>query len=336
MSFILSGDIGGTKTRLALVDGDTPDFALLHERSYPSRHYASFAQVIADYLQSHGLAPAMACFGIAGPVQNNLCQATNLPWFVDGGAIADQFGWQTVWLLNDLEANAWGIQALPEEAMLELQAGAAESRGNRAIIAAGTGLGEAGMVFDGVMHHPFATEGGHADFSPQDEREMELLRFLRQRHGHVSWERIVCGPGLVNLHEFLCAYHHMAAPDWLRQQMRERDAAAAISRAAIEERDALCVEVLRWFVSLYGAEAGNLALKHMASGGLYIGGGIAPKILPFLQQENFIQAFLHKGRMQPLLEKMPVRVILDERTALLGPAVYAIIKLGMRTSLTGC
>jgi glucokinase len=184
-------------------------------------------------------------------------------------------------------------------------------------------LGEAGLFWDGQRHHPFATEGGHASFSPSDEREVALLRHLQQRHAHVSWERIVSGPGLVSLHEFLCLYRHAPLQGWLQHEMQQGDAAAAIASAALSERDELCIEALDWFVRLYGAEAGNLALKVMSRGGLYLGGGIAPKILPRLQNGAFLNAFFNKGRMRPLLEAMPVKVILNDRAALYGPALHA-------------
>ena len=195
--------------------------------------------------------------------------------------------------------------------------------GNAAVIAAGTGLGEAGLFWDGQQHHPFATEGGHVSFSPGDELEIALLRYLQQWHRHVSWERVVSGMGLLSLHEFLRSYRLTAAPQWLIEEMKNGDMAAAITNAALSGRDEICAETLDWFVRLYGAEAGNLALKVMSRGGLYLGGGIAPKILPLLQGGAFLEAFLNKGRMSPLLEAMPVKVILNDRAALLGAALRA-------------
>jgi len=226
-------------------------------------------------------------------------------------------------LLNDLEATAYGLPALGADDVLTLQSGIPNASGNTAVIAAGTGLGEAGLFWDGLQQHPFATEGGHASFSPGDELEIALLRHLRQRHRHVSWERVVSGMGLLSLHEFLRSHRHAAAPQWLTEEMESGDAAAVITNAALSGRDEVCVETLDRFVQLYGAEAGNLALKMMSCGGLYLGGGIAPKILPLLQDGAFIEAFLNKGRMRPLLEAMPVRVILNDRAALLGSALRA-------------
>lgn len=320
---VLSGDIGGTKTRLAMFEVAGAQLRSVVERSYPSRDFAALDDLIEDFLGAGDSRPDAAAFGIAGPVRDNVVDVTNLPWRISAAELAARFRIPRVALLNDLEANAWGLRALGEKDFHTLNAGVENPEGNAAIIAAGTGLGEAGLYRDGGRYRPFATEGGHADFSPGSELEIELLRFLMARYGHVSWERLVSGPGLVNIHDFLVHYRKHAVPDWLRDDMQADDPAAAISRAAQTGRDALCVEALALFVRLYGVEAGNLALKMMASGGLYLGGGIAPKILESLEGGAFMDAFRAKGRMQGLLEHMPVRVILNDRTALYGPAVYA-------------
>lgn len=319
---VLSGDIGGTKTRLAVINVDGIQLRTEREQSYASRDYLVFDELLADFLSGPDI-PERAAFGIAGPVQGRVVQTTNLPWRIDADALQARFGFAHCMLCNDLEATASAIPALVEEDLLILHTGAAHAAGNMAVIAAGTGLGEAGLFWDGQQYHPFATEGGHTSFSPGDEMEVALLHHLQQRYGHVSWERIVSGPGLVNLHEFLCLYRHAAIPDWLNHEMQQGDAAAAIANAALGERDDLCAEALDWFVCLYGAEAGNLALKVMSRGGLFIGGGIAPKILPHLQDGAFLDAFFSKGRMRPLLETMPLKVILNDRAALFGAALYA-------------
>lgn len=316
----LAGDIGGTKTRLALVEVCGTRVDVVHEVSYPSAEYATFEALLGEFLVTVEV-PARAAFGIAGPVQGRVVQTTNLPWRIDADALERQFGFGCA-LLNDLEATALGIPALDETDFLTLQAGAVDACGNAAVIAAGTGLGEAGLYWDGRQHQPFATEGGHASFSPSDELEMTFFLYLQQHFGHVSWERVVSGMGIVSLYQFLCLYRKAETPQWLADEMSS-DAAAAISSAALAGKDELCVEVLQHFVRLYGAEAGNLALKVMSRGGLYLGGGIAPKILPLLQDGRFLDAFLNKGRMRPLLEAMPVRVILNDRTALLGAALQA-------------
>ena len=319
---VLSGDIGGTKTRLAVIEVCGTQMRTEREQCYASRDHATFDELLGDFLPDADI-PARAAFGIAGPVQGRVVQTTNLPWRIDADALQTRFGFAGCSLLNDLEATASGLPALGEADLLTLHAGADAAIGNAAVIAAGTGLGEAGLFWDGRSYRPFATEGGHASFSPGDDMEVALLRHLQQRHAHVSWERIVSGPGLVMLHEFLCLYRAAPTPDWLRDEMQRGDAAAAIAAAALAGRDDLCVETLDRFVRLYGAEAGNLALKVMSRGGLYLGGGIAPKLLQHLQSGVFLEAFFDKGRMRPLLEAMPVRVILNDRAALYGPALHA-------------
>ncbi len=319
----ISGDIGGTKTRLAIIGVDGTRIKLEREHTYASRDYSVFEDLLAEFLQDSSI-PVRAAFGIAGPVQGRVAQTTNLPWRIDADALQTRFGFDRCSLLNDLEATAIGLPVMGKDDLLTLHSGSPVASGNAAVIAAGTGLGEAGLFWDGQQHHPFSSEGGHASFSPGNDLEIALLQHLQIRHGHVSWERIVSGPGLVSLHEFLCLHRGITLPDWLQHKMEKgEDAAAGIAEAALSERDDLCVETLDWFVRLYGAEAGNLALKVMSRGGLYLGGGIAPKILPILQKGGFLGGFFSKGRMQPLLEAMPVKVILNDRAALYGPALYA-------------
>ncbi|MDX2457981.1 MAG: glucokinase [Gammaproteobacteria bacterium] len=326
---VLAGDIGGTKTRLAVFDvvddvtGTT--FQTVAEEVYPSRDYPAFAEIVQLFMASHRCGCDTACFGVAGPVRNGVATTTNLPWRLVASDLADELEIMRVSLLNDLEANAWGIQTLAADDFCVLQNGDQDPAGNAAVIAAGTGLGEAGMCRDGRRQRPFGTEGGHTDFSPANELEFELLCFLLRQFAHVSWERVLSGPGLVNIHTFLRMYRNSEAPGWLAESMRTGDPAAVISQAALLERDEICVESLDLFVHFYGVEAGNLALKMMATGGVYLGGGIAPKIIAKLQGELFMQGFRSKGRMQYLLESMPVRVILNDRTALYGPAVFGAL-----------
>lgn len=318
---LLSGDIGGTKTRLALAEVTGGRVQIHREQRFTSQHYATFEDLLGEFLADEGGTVA-AAFGVAGPVNGTVAQATNLPWRLDAAVLRARFGFSRCHLLNDLEATAWGLSALGADDLLTLQTGVPDARGNRAIIAAGTGLGEAGLYWDGQLHHPFATEGGHTTFSPRDALEITLLQYLQQRHRHISWERVVSGMALPDLYTFLLEQRNQSMPAWLAQDVSGPDA-AAISAAALQQRDALCVETLNWFVRLYGAEAGNLALKTMSRGGIYIGGGIAPKIVPLLQSGGFLDAFNDKGRMRPLLEAMPVRLILNDRAALYGPALYA-------------
>jgi glucokinase len=315
---ILAGDIGGTHSRLAFFDVSNGSFRLVSTSVFPSRDYRGLDEIVSRFLKDSHLHPDAACFGIAGPVRNGRVETSNLPWIVDSKRLASELSLETTLLINDLEANAWGIATLEAKDLVALNPGKAV--GNQAVIAAGTGLGEAGMYWDGSEYRIFACEGGHSDFAPRTELEAELLRYLASSYGHVSYERVVSGPGLVNVFHFLRDSGRGAEPPWLSEEMRETDAAAAISRAAIEGRCGLCEQALDLFVSVYGAEAGNLALKLMATGGIYVGGGIAPQILPKLIEPGFLESFRNKGRMQPLLESIPVSVITNDRTALQGAA----------------
>ncbi len=321
MKRILVGDIGGTKTRLALAEGEGAAVALTEVREYPSPHYATLEAVLEEYMTQVDSPVEGIALGVAGPVARQRAQVTNLPWVVEGAVLRQHFGVECV-LLNDLEAVAWGLPALNGDELFSLQEGVS-GEGNRAVIAAGTGLGEAGIHWDGTRFYPFATEGGHTSFSPRTERELALWRFLQARHGHVSWERVVSGMALPELHEFLRAYEHSSPPLWLQAALAEGSVGAVLAQAAVEATDPLCVELMHWFVCLYGAEAGNLALKVMSRGGVYVGGGIAPKILPLLRQPGFLESFVDKGRMRPLLEAMPVQVIVTDRVALYGLALAA-------------
>lgn len=322
---ILAGDVGGTNTRLAFVKASNGRLTLIVQEVFPSREHANLEAVLRKFMSSHRLLVEQACFGVAGPVRHGRCDATNLPWVVDARQLAGALGLEAVGLINDLEANAYGIAALDPEDFAVLNPGAPDAEGNAAIIAAGTGLGEAGLYWDGTYHRPFATEGGHATFAPRTPVEMDLLRYLLTRFEHVSCERVVSGPGLLNIYRFLRDTGRGEEPAWLAERMRQQDAAAVVAQAALEGTSALSVQALDLFVSLYGAEAGNLALKVMATGGLFVGGGIAPKIIHKLKDSTFMEAFLAKGRMQPLLQAMPVRVILNDKTALLGAARCATL-----------
>jgi glucokinase len=323
---ILAGDIGGTKTRIAYFTTDTGRLRSVIEETFSSREHGSLDEIVQTFRAKYQATITQAGFGIAGPVKNGRCEATNLPWVVDARLLADQLGIASVALLNDLEANAYGIATLEADDFVVLNPGVPDAAGNAAIIAAGTGLGEAGFYWDGHTHQPFACEGGHADFAPRNELEMDLLRYLLTRLKRVSYERVLSGPGLYNIYQFLRDTGRGEEPTWLAEELRQGDPSAAISRAALSGRSALCVQALDLFVSFYGSEAGNLALKVMATGGVYVGGGIAPKILPKLQEPLFMEAFLAKGRMRPLLAAMPVRVILNDKTPLLGAARSALLR----------
>jgi len=325
---ILAGDIGGTNTRLALVEAKNQGLQILFEKTFPSRERMSLEAAIEEFLAAHSCDITRASFGIAGPVRNGRCEATNLPWVVDSKTVAKRLRLKRVGLINDLEANAYGIAALQSKDLVILNKGARNARGNRAIVSAGTGLGEAGMYWDGEAHRPFASEGGHVDFAPRNHREMELLDYSMKHYRRVSYERLVSGPGLVHLYRFLRDTGKGEEPPWLAERMRQDDPAPIISQLALDGKSPLCRQALEIFVSLYGAEAGNLALKLMATGGVYLGGGIAPKIISALKGPEFMNAFTAKGRMRPLLEDMPVSVIMNPKTALLGAARHAAFELG--------
>ena len=316
---ILAGDIGGSTTRLALFESHSGRLAAAAEARYPSREHAGLAEIVAAFRADHPERVQRAAFGIAGPVREGRVETPNLPWVIEADDLARRLALPRVTLLNDLEANAYGVFTLEPEDLAELNAGRPSPTGNAAIIAAGTGLGEAGLYASGSVLHPFAGEGGHADFAPRNDLEAELLARLRARLGHVSYERVLSGPGLVNLYEFL-----RDTGRGREDVSLEGDPAAAIAGAALAGRSPLAESALELFVSIYGAEAGNLALKMKATRGVYIGGGIAPKILPFLRRPRFMEAFTDKGRFRAFMEAIPVRVILNDATALRGAAWHAL------------
>jgi len=333
---ILAGDIGGTHARLSYYQSDrdcgsvndngTAHFTAIHEHVFKSREFRGLDEIVLKFVSETGVRPTIACFGIAGPVRNGRVETSNLPWVVESSRLAQELQLDSVSLINDLEAQAWGIQCLAPSDTVALNriSSASSQAGNQAVVAAGTGLGEAGLIWNGGQWHIFACEGGHCDFAPRNELEIELLRYLLTRFGHVSYERIVSGPGLVNVYLFLKDTHRGEEPQWLRDEIAAGDSAAAVSRAAVSGKAPLAEHALDLWISIYGAEAGNMALKVLASGGIFLAGGIAPKILPKLAGRLFMEAFLGKGRMQPLLEAIPVRVITNEKTGLLGAACYGV------------
>jgi glucokinase len=323
---ILAGDIGGTHARLAFFDVSNGRYRLVSASVFPSREYSGLDEIVSKFVDDSSVHPDAACFGVAGPVRNGRVETSNLPWIIESAALADELKLRKTVLINDLEANAWGIATLDAKDIVPLNQGKGNPVGNQAVIAAGTGLGEAGMYWDGRQHQIFACEGGHGDFAPRNELEIELLQYLAARHGHVSYERVLSGPGLVNIFDFLRETKRGTEPEWLAGEMRDGDLAAAISQAALQGNCPLCEQALDIFISIYAAEAGNLALKLMATGGVYLGGGIAPKVLPKLAQPRFMRTFADKGRMQPLLESIPVKVIVNDKTALMGAARCAVVR----------
>lgn len=320
---ILAGDIGGTKTVLSILTRDANgSLTCIQEQTYPSRQYPEFDDILTAFLPV-GMTIKSACFGIAGPVVNQRCQTTNLPWLLDAAALKTKLGTSKVKLLNDLEAMALGMLYLPEHDLVELNPNAEIQPGNIAVIAAGTGLGEAILYWDGNKHYPMATEGGHSDFAAQNATQDQLSAYLRAIYpDHVSCERILSGIGFSHLYDFLCDQGFAPPCPDVPDHNSGIDRNAVISQLGVGGEDALCAEAVRLFVELYGAEAGNLALKSLAIGGVFIGGGIGPKILPVMQDGNFIRAFKAKGRFLPLLDKIPVKLSLNPRTPLIGAINY--------------
>ncbi len=322
---ILAGDIGGTKTNLALFEHRDNTLYVVSQYQFPSREFSDLNEVITQFKQKTSM-PSIdaACFGIAGPVIEGRCRTTNLPWDITTSGLQEHLGIQKVRLLNDLEATAYGMLYVPEDEFVDLNPKGRAMDGNRAVIAAGTGLGEAMLYYDGIAYHPIGSEGGHCDFAPLTPQQDALLKWMRNRYpGHVSFERILSGPGIYTLYEFLVESDFYTQPISMLNIPEGKDRSAMVSECALKEHNPLCMEALRLFAEIYGAEAGNLALKSMSLGGIYIGGGIAPKILPVLSNNHFMNGFLSKGRFNEMLQAMQVKVSLNPETALLGAAYYA-------------
>ena len=346
---ILAGDIGGTKTNLALYDWTAERVDPLRLESFHSGDYKSLEEILVEFLtpprplsdpestdaesgkegeperhpSSEQVQVTAACFGIAGPVIDNRCETTNLPWIIDGPHIAQQFAIPRVQLLNDLEATAYGILWLRSDELEVLNVGnPPKKRQALALIAAGTGLGEGILFWDGKSYRPMPSEGGHTDFAPNNDQEIELLRYLRGQYLHVSYERLLSGPGLHAIYEFL-RDTKKNEPTWLAEKIRVGNPPAEIAQAGLQGQAEIAKQALELFASIYGAEAGNLALKGLSLDGVYVGGGIAPKLITKLQDGTFMKAFTNKGRYKRLMSQMPVKVIMNQHTALLGAASVA-------------
>ncbi len=319
---ILAGDIGGTKTHLALFEkGEKRE--MLVEAKFKSSEHETLRSIVKEFIAKNpGHDVERACFGIAGPIQDRKCKATNLPWVVDADLIEKEAKIAFVSLINDLEANAFGVNSLGDDEFAVLNEGK-KQKGNAALISAGTGLGEAGLFWDGKKHCPFACEGGHCTFAPEDDLEVQLWQYLRKTYDHVSFERVLSGPGLYHIYRFLIDEGIEKEEESVKKAMETTDPSRVISEMGMQDASDSCVRALEIFISIYGSEAGNLALKMLAVGGVYIGGGIAPKILDKLARGKWMKRFIQKGRFAPLLENIPVKVILNENTALLGAAYYA-------------
>ncbi len=320
---VLAGDVGGTKTNLALYDKRGSGLIPVRETSLQSRQFDSLEAAIQRFLEG-GPRQAIdaACLGVAGPVVEGRCVATNLPWIIDEQILSRAIPAAKVRLLNDLEAAGHGVLVLPANELRSLQAGVPK-RGSMAVIAAGTGLGEAMIVREGERRVVIATEGGHTDFAPRGDLEEDLLKYLRKEFGRVSVERILAGPGFFNLYRFLRDTGWAKESPEVADKVRSGDPAAVITSRAGSDGDPLCVKVVEMFVSIYGAEAGNLALKTLAVGGVVVAGGIAPRIIDWMTTGNFMTAFKDKGRLSPLMDGIPVQVALNPKAPLLGAAEVA-------------
>jgi len=333
---ILAGEIGATRTRLAAFDADGNKLQLVVEKTYLSQEHGGLPEIITTFIKTEGIPVQSACFGVAGPVTAGRSKISNLPWTIDSRELANQLKLNSVGLINDLEAYAYGIDALESKDFITLSEGAEDAEGNRAVISARTGLGVAGMYWDGFRHHPFACEGGHADFSPRNRMEMELLEYLQGKHRRVSCERVLSGPGIKNIYDFLRDTKKVEEPKELREQMSEApDPPALISKLAAEGKTPICDQTMSLFVSIYGAETGNCALYFMSTGGIFIGGSIAAKNVNRMKDPAFMQSFLAKGRMTQLLQQMPVKIVLNDDSGIIGAARYTLIQKAFRSANRG-
>jgi glucokinase len=329
---ILAGEIGGTRARLAAYESEGNRLNRVVEKTYPSHEYAGLKEVLPLFTRSEGIPVHSACFGVAGPVRNGRSKVSNLDWIIDAKELAGQLKLPSVGLLNDLEAYAYGVDALDSKDFITISPGSEDAEGNRAVISAKTGFGMAGLYWDGFRHHPFATEGGHADFAPRNALQIELLSHLQKEYGRVSSERILSGPGIRHIYDFFRDAKKMEEPTWLRDQLAAAtDASPVISKAALDGTAAICEETILLFVSVFGAEAGNCALRYLTTGGIYIGGVIAAKIAAKMQNPVFMEAFLDKGRMETILKDMPVKIITNDDCGLIGAARYTLVQKAFKS-----
>lgn len=323
---VLAGDVGGTKTNLALFQVIDGQFKTLLEKTFSTKKYNSFIDIVNAFHNKELPAIHSVCVGVAGPVIEGKVKGVNFPWEIDNEEIAIELNVLSVSVLNDMEANAYGLAALQKQDFETLKEGA-NVQGNAVIISPGTGLGEVGLFWDGTHYHPFASEGGHCDFSPRTDLEKALWEYMHQRYKHVSWERVLSGPGMYDIYKFLIEYRKQSDPDWIQEAMLEKDPSALISQYAMEGKSPICKEAFDLFTRFLAIESAQLALKMKATGGIYIGGGIVPKILKGMDKTIFKRGFVQSGRLDVLLELIPVKVVLNDKTALLGAAYYGAMSL---------
>lgn len=323
---VLAADVGGTKTHLALFEIRNKKLVSIKDQVYPTSDHDSFVKAIREFHGDKSSTIDCACLGVAGPVEGDKVRGVNFAWEINAKKLEKQLDIKSVLLINDLVANAFGLSALDGKDLKVLKEGEGEA-GNAAIISPGTGLGEAGMFWDGKKYHPYATEGGHCSFSPSDEVDIELLKYLKTKMTHVSWEQVISGQGIHHIYQFLREFREETEPNWLRNEFQKEDPAIAISAAALEKKDPVCEETMQLFLKYLSIEAAQLALKAKATGGIYIGGGIEPKILKLIDETVFNKNFISFGRMEHLLKTIPVHIVLNDKTALMGAAYYAAMEI---------
>ncbi|MGA9211799.1 glucokinase [Kaistella sp.] len=319
---VLAADVGGTKTDLALFQIVKGKLVSIKNQRYPTSNHDSFVNAIRHFHGDELSIIDCACLGVAGTVDGDKVKGVNFAWEIDAKKLEKDLNIKNVYLINDLEANAYGLSAL-EHTDFETIIEGDKVAGNAAIISPGTGLGEAGLYWDGSHYHPYATEGGHCNFAPSTPLDVELWEFLNNKFEHVSWERVVSGQGIYNIYQFLRSFRNEKEPEWLTKQFQNEAPPIAISTAALENKDPICVETLQNFVRYLSLESAQLALKTKATGGIYIGGGIVPKIINFIDKKEFYKTFINLGRMEHLLKTIPVKIVLNDQTALIGAAYYA-------------
>lgn len=323
-TFLLAGDIGGTKTVLALYPAEGSPLTPIKKERFASQDYNSLNEIVAEFLGTARALLLRASFGVAGPVKDGLAQITNLPWVIDGKELEGRLQ-APVRLLNDLNAIAHSIPFLGSSDLETLNVGAVVHQGALGIVAPGTGLGEAYLTWSRNRYHAHPSEGGHADFAPTNSQQVELLIYLQSRFGHVSWERVCSGIGIPNLYAFLKDSGKYSEPDWLRAQLSQTtDSTPVIVQVGVENRAEICSATLDLLIDILGSEAGNMALKVLATGGIYLAGGMPGRILPLLKKPGFLQAFFQKGRFAKMLKDIPVHVVLNPETALLGAACHGL------------
>jgi glucokinase len=326
---VIAADVGGTKTHLALFRLKNEELILIRDQKYASQDFPSFSAIVKNF-EHDDQAPSSLCIGFAGPVMDNFAHATNLSWSIDAEMLRDHLNIPKVYIINDLESSAYGLAALKKEDFITLDKGNPERKGNGAIIAPGTGLGEAGLFWDGSHFHPFATEGGHTDFGTRNEIDIALYQYLAKKYGHVSWERVASGMGIFEIYNFLLQYRQVNSLSWMKEKIATSDPAAAVSYGA-KNGCPISEETFRLFWRYLAAESANLALKLKATGGLFIAGGVAPKNLDVFNQQIFMEYFYEAGRMRPMLQEVPVHIVINQSTSLLGAALYGFFGPEVKT-----